>query len=144
MLCRKLGKKPQMKTTGLHFMFGTQWPCTNFLGGAGGFVGVVRGSKPLHFRTLNSHLPKLFPWVSLDLALVVCEILSMLGNFPLFAPTSPYFPLFLELRTPTSRPFPALLSFPSHPLFAQAPTPSPLRLPHNNCSLSFFILVKAF
>ena len=57
----------------------------------------------------------------------------------------PRFPLFPTLfRTPTSPPFLSLLSYTSHPLFAQAPTPSPLRLPHNNCSISSFILVKAF
>ena len=57
----------------------------------------------------------------------------------------PRFPLFPTLfRTPTSPPFLSFLSYTSHPLFAQAPTPSPLRLPHNNCSISFFILVKAF
>ena len=57
----------------------------------------------------------------------------------------PCFPLFPTLfRTPTSRPFLPLHTYTSHPLFAWAPIPSPLRLPHKNCSISFFILVKAF
>ena len=45
-----------------------------FTGGRGN-----RGSKPPHSRTLNSRLPRLFPWLpplSLDLALVVCKILN--------------------------------------------------------------------
>ena len=113
------------------------------LGGGGGFGGQGIQTSPLPYlkfptpRTfsLASSLESRFSPCSLRNLEYCCVICRYFPCFPLF-PT-----LF---RTPTSRPFLPLHTYTSHPLFAWAPIPSPLRLPHKNCSISFFILVKAF
>ena len=169
MLCRKPAKKSDENNSATRFMFGTQWLCTIFCfclqilpewidevsqdwpliywegwaGGGGEVGGQGIQTSPLPYLkfpppqtfSLASSLESRFSPCSLRNLEYCCVICRYFPCFPLF-PT-----LF---RTPTSRPFLPLHTYISHPLFAWAPTPSPLRLPHKNCSISFFILVKAF
>ena len=93
---------------------------TDLLGG--------RGIQTSPFLALNPRLPRLFFLASsLESRFSSCS----LRNIEYCCVTSPYFPppQFPTLfRAPTSRPFFSFLSYPSHPLFARAPSPWPIWL----------------
>ena len=125
-----------MKTVVLHFMFGTQrlWTifcfCLQilpewieighwFIGGTGDPnlpLPCFKFPPPQTF-SLASFLESRFSSCSLR-NIEYCCVIS--PHYP------PQFPTLF--RAPTSRPFFSLLSYPSHPLFARAPTPWPIWL----------------